>query len=74
MRSVVEQLGTQDFVRIRIGVGAAGSGEDLVNRVIGKVPKAEQEILQAAAAEAAEAARDIITLGADTAMNRHNHK
>jgi PTH1 family peptidyl-tRNA hydrolase len=74
MRSVVEQLGTQDFIRIRIGVGAAGSGEDLVDRVIGKVPKAEQEILREAAAEAAAAARDIITQGVDIAMNRHNHK
>lgn len=74
MKSVVEQLGTKDFVRIRIGVGAASDGEDLVDRVIGKVPKAEQEILQEAAAEAAGAVRDIIELGVDNAMNRHNHK
>jgi hypothetical protein len=38
------------------------------------VPKAEQEILREAAAEAAAAARDIITQGVDIAMNRHNHK
>ncbi len=73
MKSVVEQLGTKDFVRIRIGVGAAEAGEDLVNRVIGEVPKAERELLQKAATEAAAAVKDIITIGVDNAMNRHNH-
>ena len=73
MKSVVQQLGTKDFVRIRIGVGAAKAGEDLVDRVIGEVPAAERELLQKAAAEAAAAARDIIAIGVDNAMNRHNH-
>ena len=74
MKSVVEQLGTKDFIRIRIGIGAAASGEDLIDRVIGKVPEAEQELLRKAAADAADAARDIIALGVDNAMNRHNHR
>ena len=73
MKSVVQQLGVKDFPRVRIGVGAAESDEDLVDRVIGKVPKAEQELLEKAAAEAAGAVRDIITQGIDIAMNRHNH-
>lgn len=73
MKSVVNELGTKDFVRIRIGVGAAKADEDLIDRVIGKVPGEEQKTLDAAAKEAAEAARDIISLGADIAMNRHNH-
>ena len=73
MKSVVQELGTKDFIRIRIGVGAAESGEDLVDRVIGKVPEAEKKLLQKAAAEAADAVRDIIAIGVDNAMNRHNH-
>lgn len=73
MKSVVQQLGVKDFPRIRIGVGSAESGEDLIDRVIGKVPKAEQELLDKAAAEAAAAAEDIIRLGIDKAMNLHNH-
>jgi PTH1 family peptidyl-tRNA hydrolase len=73
MKSVVQELGTKDFIRIRIGVGAAESGEDLVDRVIGKVPEAEKELLRKAAAEAADAVRDIIAIGVDNAMNRHNH-
>ena len=73
MKSVVQELGTKDFIRIRIGVGAAESGEDLIDRVIGKVPEAEKKLLQKAAAEAADAARDIIAIGVDNAMNKHNH-
>ena len=52
----------------------AEDGEDLVDRVIGKVPKDEQKILDEAAAEAAKAAKDIIEDGVDNAMNRHNHR
>ena len=73
MKSVIQELGTKDFVRIRIGVGAAEAGEDLVDRVIGEVPAAERELLQKTAAEAAAAVKDIIAIGADNAMNRHNH-
>ena len=74
MKSVVSELGVKDFPRIRIGVGAASDGEDLIDRVIGKVPKAEQEELDAAAEAAARAAEDIIRLGIEKAMSRHNTK
>ena len=74
MKDVVRELGTKDFPRIRIGVGAAKEGEDLIDRVIGKVPKAEQELLEMACSEAAEAAKDIIEVGIDKAMNMHNHR
>ena len=74
LKNIIAHLGTEAFPRIRIGVGAAESGEDLVDRVIGKVPEEEKKLLQAAAAEAADAVRDIIAIGVDNAMNRHNHK
>ena len=73
MKSVVEQLGVKDFPRIRIGVGAASGGEDLVDRVIGKVPKEEQAQLDKAAEAAAKAAEDIIRLGIEKAMSTHNY-
>ena len=72
MKSIVEQLGVKDFPRIRIGVGSQDSGEDLVDRVIGKVPKSEQELLDKTAEAAAKAAADIVRSGIEIAMNRHN--
>lgn len=73
MKSVVSELGTKDFARIRIGVGAASKDEDLIDRVIGKVPKEEQAALDKAASDAAAAAEDIIRLGIEKAMSLHNH-
>ena len=70
---MVEQLGTKEFARIRIGVGSADENEDLIDRVIGKVPKEEQPALDRAASEAAAAAEDIIAFGIEKAMSRHNH-
>ena len=73
MKSVIQQLGITDFPRIRIGIGAAEPDEDIIDRVIGKVPKSEQVLLDEAARKAADAAIDIIKLGIDNAMNKHNH-
>ena len=72
MKSVVQQLGITDFPRIRIGVGAASKDENLVDRVIGKVPKDEQRLLDETCKRAADAVVDIIKLGIDNAMNVHN--
>lgn len=72
MRSVVEQLGTRDFPRVRIGIGAAEGEGELVDYVIGKVSASETAILEEAAAAAAKAVEDIIAFGTDVAMNRHN--
>lgn len=73
MRSVVKELGINSFPRIRIGVGTSSRDENLVNRVIGKVPKGEQKILEDIVIKAADAVKDIVALGIDTAMNRHNY-
>ena len=73
MKSVVQQLGITDFPRIRIGIGAQKDDGDIIDHVIGKVPKSEQALLDAAAAKTAEAVVDIIRLGIDNAMNKHNY-
>lgn len=73
MKSVVQQLGITDFPRIRIGIGATKDDGDIIDHVIGKVPKNEQALLDAAAAKTAEAVVDIIKLGIDNAMNKHNY-
>lgn len=70
MRSIVSQLGTTEFPRIRTGVGS-GDGS-LVDHVIGKVSKDENAILDETATKAAKAARDIIEVGIDKAMNLNN--
>lgn len=72
MKSVCNSLKTKDFPRIRVGVGNDGS--DLVNYVIGKVPKEEQRILRDSISKAAISIENILEYGIDIAMNMDNSR
>lgn len=74
MKSVVSQLGIKDFPRIRVGVGTEKHDGDIINHVIGKVSGSEMALLDQSCKAAAEAAIDIVKLGIDNAMNKHNGK
>ena len=73
MKSIIEHLGTQDFPRIRIGVGS-NRGEDLIDYVLGAFSKEEAAVIDEAAERAADAAVSILKSGLDLAMNRYNQK
>lgn len=70
MKSVVQELGSRKFPRVRVGIGS--SDGSTIQFVIGKVGKDEQQILNEAAEAAATAAADIIRIGIENAMNIHN--
>lgn len=70
MKSVVQELGSRKFPRVRVGIGS--SDGSTIQFVIGKVGKDEQQILDEAAGAAASAAADIIRIGIENAMNIHN--
>ena len=72
LRSIKQHLKTEDFLRIRIGVGKPSSKEAGAGHVLSKVPKAERELLDIRVADAADAVEMIITDGVDAAMQRFN--
>ena len=72
MKSVVEELQSTDFARIRVGIGQPEFKSDMINYVIGKVPEEEQKILQQGTKKAAEAIEEILKNGIDIAMNKFN--
>ena len=72
MKSVVEELQSTDFARIRVGIGQPEFKSDMINYVIGKVPQEEQEILQQGVEKAAKAVEEILKNGIDIAMNKFN--
>ena len=72
MKSVVQELSTTDFIRIRVGIGQPEFKSDMINYVIGKVPEEEQKILQQGTKKAAEAIEEILKKGIDIAMNKFN--
>jgi len=67
--SVIDALGTQDFPRLRVGVGPVPEGMDPKDYVLKKISKAR---LQELAAQAADAIATALDQGFDTAMNRFN--
>ena len=78
--SVIERLGTKDFVRVRIGVSPQNEagvvvrpgGEDLAAYVLEKVPVAEMKQYTGVLATAVEAIEMIMAEGKERAMNRYN--
>lgn len=72
MKSVINCLGTKEFPRVRVGIGKPEKGYDLINYVIGKIPKEEKKILEKSIEFAAEATIKIIESGINNAMNEFN--
>jgi PTH1 family peptidyl-tRNA hydrolase len=72
MRSIIEALGTQDFPRIRVGIGRPEAERNATGHVLAK-PAAEQaQLFEDAIVRAAEALESILREGIDIAMNRYN--
>jgi len=74
LRSIIEYLGTADFVRVRIGIGRPVPGMDTADYVLSPFFAEEREATAAAMVTAAEAARVIVSQGVTKAMNQFNQK
>ena len=74
MRSVIYQLNSDRFPRIRIGIGEENRSRDLVDFVIGGFTKETAPIARESVLLAAQAAVSILEDGIDKAMNRFNTK
>ena len=72
MKNIVKLLGTEDFVRVRVGVGAKPAGWDLADWVLGHFDADDAGIMKEMHSRAAEAVAYIIKDGPDKAMNRFN--
>lgn len=72
MKSVVHELLSDEFIRIRVGIGMPESKEEMIEYVIGKLEKEEYSFLEQGSEKAAEAVAEIIKQGIDKAMNEFN--
>lgn len=72
MKNIVKLLGTQEFMRIRIGVGAKPQGWDLADYVLAHLTQEDLPPIREAVEKAADAVEVILSDGIDTAMNRFN--
>lgn len=72
LRSVSRILRTDDYVRVRIGVGKPRSKDEGADHVLSSVPTAERAVLDASVATAADAVTRIVSAGIADAMQEFN--
>lgn len=71
LASVIAELGTEAFTRLRIGIEQV-AGERMVGHVLGAFTEREEELMGPAVLSAADAVECWLAEGIDTAMNRYN--
>ncbi len=72
IKSIIAHLGTQEFPRLKFGVGDKPRGMDLANYVLGRFSKTEEVIVEESIDQACKAIECMIRDGIDTAMNQYN--
>ena len=74
MSSIVEEIRTEEFPRIRVGLGPLPGGENAVNYVLSSFDKAEESRLEEGLRKAREALEMILSGEVERAMNTYNHR
>ena len=74
LRSLESQLGSSEFLRIRLGIGHPGVGRDVSAYVLSRPPAAERTSIDAAIEAVLERFDRIVDGGFDRAMNAFNRR
>jgi PTH1 family peptidyl-tRNA hydrolase len=74
LKSIIYHLHSEDFLRVRVGVGMKKQGQDLAKHVLSKVSKEDEELMSDAIDNAAKAAAMLVTDEATKVMNKYNSK
>ena len=72
IKNIIAQLGTDEFARVKFGVGDKPKGSDLVDHVLGRFGKDDEELAKSHFRTAAAAITCIMNEGCAEAMNRYN--
>lgn len=74
LKNIINHLGHDEFMRVRMGVGEKPQGRDLADYVLGHFTPEEREIMNESAKSAAQAIEVMMTQGPEAAMNLYNKK
>ena len=74
LKNIIKMLGSENFIRVRMGVGAKRVGGDLVSHVLGSIEKKDMESFEETIETAVSAIETIMESGTETAMNKFNTK
>lgn len=74
IRNIIAQMGTDEFCRIKVGIGEKPNGWDLADYVLARFDKDDLPMIEQGADKAVQAAELILSQGVMDAMNRINQK
>lgn len=74
IKSIIAHLNTQNFLRVKVGVGKKPQGWDLADYVLGRFSKGEQVLMDEAFDRAAAAAAALLSKDVEHVMNQYNTK
>ena len=74
VKSIISQLGTQVFKRVKVGIGEKPEGYDLADYVLGHFSFSDRILMEETFDRAARAAADLVTRPAEEVMNEYNRK
>lgn len=74
LKNIISCCGTDEFIRVRVGVGEVPIGVDMVSHVLGKPRAEDRKQIDLAYECAADAIACILTDNVDLAMSRYNGK
>lgn len=74
IKSIIKHLGTENFQRIKVGVGAKPKDWDLADYVLSRFSREEDEIIREVLERTSKACALMITKGVSFAMNEYNKK
>ena len=73
IKDIIELTGTEDIMRIKIGVGAkAHPDSDLKDHVLGRIPDEQLKDFEVSLKNAVSAVGEILSRGVDSAMNKYS--
>ena len=72
LKSISQHMGTNEYMRVRIGVGKPSNKEQGADHVLSSIPAAERKILDVAVETACDAVERIMKEGLDAAMREYN--
>lgn len=74
VKNIIARLGTEEFPRVKVGVGEKPKGWDLTDYVLSRFSSEDRKVMDESVKLAAEAVVAIMTQGTDAAMNKYNGK
>ena len=74
LKSVIASLGTEQFPRVRFGIGKPPEGMRLMDYVLHKLSREEKELYEQTAQKSAQAALEIVSAGLEVAQQKYSSK